>query len=110
MGRASCLFVTLLAATTLGGCGSKVSPANYYRVQYGMSEEDVEDLLGPAHGERTRASSTAPATEPVMQKVKSWSRRGIAIHVVFEGGVVVGRSGEGIPGEAAPQKVNSTPT
>lgn len=102
-------FLTLVLATLLPcGCGSKISQANYYRVQYGMTEEDVEDLLGPPHEVRERPT----ATQPVVQKVQTWKRGGLVIRVVFEQGVVVGRSAEGIAAETAPptQKASSTPT
>src|SRR5688572_18667262 len=88
----------------LGGCGSKISEANYFRVQYGMDEEEVEDLLGPAHEETEEqppltgdAPASRPAsTRPTGRKVKTWARDGITIRVVFEGGVVTARSAQGI--------------
>jgi len=39
--------VIALAVVLLTGCGSKISEANYYRVQKGMTEEAVDELLGP---------------------------------------------------------------
>ena len=65
-----------LWALLLCGCGSKISEANYYRVQYGMTEDDVEDLLGPAHERSTVAvAATAPGvtTRPVERVQKSWT-------------------------------------
>jgi hypothetical protein len=109
----------LLAGT---GCGSKISEANYYRVQYGMSESAVEELLGPPHRQGVEAASergdagtsvatssatvaatgsaTAPATAPAPdgaaeRTVKTWTRGPLVITVVFESGKVVGRRGEG---------------
>jgi hypothetical protein len=92
----------------LAGCGSKISEANYYRVQNGMSEEAVDDLLGPPHrqGVETEAAwevaATAPATVPAMvppaaaaptaaRTVKTWVRDALEISVVFENGKVVDR-------------------
>ena len=98
----------VLLPVLLCGCGSKISQANYYRVQYGMTEEDVEDLLGPPHEVGERPSTT----QPVVQELQTWKRGDLVIRVVFEQGVVVGRSAEGIAAEAgspASQKVNSTP-
>ena len=93
----------LLIALALGGCGSKISEANYYRVQYGMSEEDVDDLLGPPREETAVApppAATSPTTtRAVAQKVKTWAYGGLTIRVEFEDGVVVGRSSDGIAGE-----------
>ena len=120
-----------LALVLVAGCGSKINEANYYRVQNGMDEEDVADLLGPAHhessgteGAATGAVTSAPASAPAAsrplgRKVKTWTRGGLRLSVVFEGGKVVGRSAEGIPFEgsrsrtagaaSAPHNVNTTP-
>jgi hypothetical protein len=117
------LLWMLTVGLVAGGCGSKISEANYFRVKYGMSEEEVEELLGPAHAEaseplppesvpRPRPSipprsdatrpahagpaSTRPATRPALRKVKTWSREGMTIQVTFEHGFVTARSAEGI--------------
>ena len=96
-----------LAIVLLGiaGCGSKISEANYYRVQYGMNEAAVEDLLGPPHreggepGPETKpaaGSATAPAADPGSGRtVKTWTRGALIISIVFENGKVVGRRSEG---------------
>lgn len=102
----------VVGAAGLFGCGSKISEANYYKVQHGMTEEDVDDLLGPAHGVGTPplTASTSPvsaaspttveaATRPADRKVKTWTRGGLTIRVVFADGVVVGRSAVGLPFE-----------
>lgn len=102
------LLIAGLAA--LGGCGSKISEANYFRVQYGMSEDAVEDLLGPAHEEsvgpdHASPAATAPAssrpasTRPAVRKTKAWRRGEITIRLLFEDGVVIARSAEGIAAE-----------
>jgi hypothetical protein len=85
-------LLLLFLAPLVGGCGSKVSEANFYRVQRGMTEEQIEDLLGPAH-DVTAAPLSAERT------VKTWSRGRITIRVTFLEGIVVDRSGENIPGE-----------
>ena len=98
------------------GCGSKISEANYYRVQHGMTESEVEDLLGPAHDEQVHtaaATTTAATTRPSADKIKSWTRGALTISVVFRDGVVVERSAKGIPAEGlarrAPQTSPATP-
>ena len=97
---ALCLLTLLLA-----GCGSKISEANYYRVQLGMSEDAVEDLLGPAHEETsegpTTTATTAPTTssQPGPRKLKVWRRGPLTIRVTFEDGKVVSRSAQGIASE-----------
>jgi hypothetical protein len=108
------VLVLLLAAT---GCGSKISEANYYKVQHGMSEDAVEDLLGPAQGEtfaetaepggasrpatgEASAGTTRPSSRPADRKVKTWTRGGLILRVVFEDGRVVGRTADGIPFES----------
>lgn len=98
------LLFLLTLAGALGGCGSKISEANYYRVQYGMTEKAIEDLLGPAHAESPGSlATTGPATtQPVARKVKSWTRGGLTIRVEFAGGQVVGRTAVGIAAEAQP--------
>jgi hypothetical protein len=89
----------------LAGCGSKISEANYYRVQHGMSEDAVEDLLGPAHEETSQRPATAATTatttssQPASRKLKVWKRGGLAIRVTFDDGKVVSRSAEGIATE-----------
>ena len=100
------LAILLLAPA---GCGSKVSESNYYRVQYGMDEKDVEDLLGPAATEAAGndpASSPAskPVTERTGRKVKTWSRGSLTLSVVFVEGKVIARSADGLPfeGKSAP--------
>lgn len=87
------LFLTLL----LGGCGSKINEANYYRVHYGMTEEDVEEQLGPAHEESimTPASVSPATTQGSTRKLKTWTRGRLVIRVEFKNGKVVKRSAEG---------------
>jgi hypothetical protein len=101
--RAGLPLVSLVAVLVLlAGCGSKISEANYYRIQNGMVEDAVEDLLGPAHRESTEyapdvePAATAPTTgphesRPPGRKIKTWSRGSLTISVVFEQGKVVGR-------------------
>ena len=92
----ACLLVLLLA-----GCGSKINEANYYRVHYGMDEEQVEDVLGPAHQESTVPATTSASTRPAPPaRIKSWTRDGLTILVRFEDGVVTWRWAEGPRGEA----------
>jgi hypothetical protein len=116
------------AAAPCAGCGSKISEANYFKVHHGMTEEDVDELLGPAHAEEVsaavidattrramkpaEASTTSPATAPVTtravaRKVKSWTRDGLTIRVVFEDGLVVWRSAVGLPLEEVPASASA---
>jgi hypothetical protein len=102
--RAARLLTTMLLCLLPLGCGSKITEANYYRVQHGMSEEDVEDLLGPNHAQSVEAavpasSSDGEATTRPARVVKTWSRGALDIHVTFENGVVVARSADGIEAE-----------
>jgi hypothetical protein len=87
-----CLLVIFPA-----GCGSKINEANYYRVQHGMDEADVDELLGPAKTESFAESpaTTPAASQPVGRKVKTWTRGGLTLSVVFEDGKVVSRSATG---------------
>ena len=125
------LVAGVLAAGTAApcaGCGSKISEADYFKGQHGMTEEDVDELLGPAHAEEVSAAvidattrpavkpaaasltSATPATSPsraVARKVKSWTRDGLTIRVVFEDGLVVSRSAVGLPLEEAPASASA---
>ena len=87
-------LVIVLFGALAGGCGSKVSEANYYRVQHGMTEEDVDDLLGPS--KEDLATPAAPTTQSTARKIKTWTRGRLTIRVAFENGVVVSRSADGI--------------
>src|SRR4051812_9460749 len=102
--RAASLLITALLCLAPLGCGSKISEANYYRVQYGMSEEDVEDLLGPSHAESSEAAAPATssddaATTRPARLTRSWSRGGLTLRVTFADGTVVARSADGIEAE-----------
>lgn len=127
MGVARVLVAAVLAVGVLapcGGCGSKISEANYFKVQHGMTEEDVDELLGPAHGEEvssvpasaatpspfTRPATTSASTRPVARKVKSWTRERLTIRVVFEDGLVVSRSAVGLPFEGSPDEASPAPS
>ena len=90
--------LALLAGAT--GCGSKVSEASYYKVLYGMSEDGVEEVLGPAHGE-----STLPGMSDV--KLKTWTRGPLTIRVRFEDGKVVSRTLERTQHELGPSTAES---
>ena len=101
--------------SAVGGCGSKISRANYYRVHHGMTEDEVEDVLGPPHEVATLPADisaeaaanasdggAAPSTRPVERKQLTWSRDGVVLRVILTDGVVTARSAEGIPAEAPP--------
>jgi hypothetical protein len=112
---------TLLVVVALaGGCGSKINEPNYYKVQHGMTEEDVEDLLGPPHEEQVSTTTAPPVTEPtdppVMivtgrtaeRKIKIWTHGDLTIRVAFEKGIVVARSADGIPFEGEAHQSHPT--
>src|SRR5215212_4450265 len=92
LSRLACVFVTLLLLGTSAGCGSKVSESNYYRVLYGMSEEAVEEVLGPARSDLppSDVSQVAPTQAAADEtprgdlKVKLWSHGRLSIRVWFE--------------------------
>ena len=110
--RSSWLTAALAGLALLwpAGCGSKISEANYYKVQYGMSEADVDELLGPPQVETAEGPTTASATRPAERKIKTWTRGGLTMSVVFEDGKVVGRSADGIAGEGRPSAARSATT
>ena len=112
-----CLVPTALALALLSGCGSKISESNYFRVQYGMDEKEVDDLLGPSDEEKAAADAApVPATTQLAdRKTKTWSRGNLTLRVTFEDGKVVGRSADGIAMEGTPttraaHSVSTNPT
>ena len=99
------LLLVVAAAAFVAGCGSKISESNYYRVHYGMTEDEVDDVLGPAHQVSELTAATSPSsTRPSLRKIKSWSRGSIVIRVEFEEGHVVRRSADGVTGESPTSK------
>jgi hypothetical protein len=88
-----------------------------------MTEDDVDDLLGPPHDEQVALTTAPPATEPhdgsvgivtgptTERKIKIWTRGGLTIRVAFEKGLVVTRSADGIrfEGEAHPSSPTTVP-
>jgi hypothetical protein len=105
------VWVGAIVLLLLTGCGSKISEANYYKVQYGMDEASVDELLGPAHSDATVAEADAASTRPTRRVVKIWSRGGLKLSVAFADGKVVSRSAVGIPheGEAASAREMTRP-
>jgi hypothetical protein len=45
------LATTALALALLAGCSDNVTKANFDRIQRGMTREQVEAILGPAHNQ-----------------------------------------------------------
>ena len=113
MYRRIILFTVMLTVPSAAcGCGSKISEANYYRVHYGMTEDEVEDVLGPPHevailpAELSTQPTSAPSTNhaspastrPVERKQLTWSREGITLRIILSDGVVTARWAEGMRG------------
>ena len=103
-----CVAVLLLAifALTLTGCGgNKVSLANYDRIKEGMTESEVEGILGK--GEEKASSSlnfpgkpgggkgTVPGI-PSSIKVKLWQDGKKAISITFADGKVMNKIQNGL--------------
>lgn len=55
-GAVATLLIAGLLAGTLGGCASKVSKANYDKLETGMTEKQVTDILGQPT-EKTEAAA-----------------------------------------------------
>ena len=109
------LSIALFLGALAAGCGSKISEPNYYRIQHGMTEDDVDDLLGPAVHEDVSpppAMAGAPSTQTTARKTKTWTRGRLTIRVEFDNGLVVARSADGIPfeGEARQAAPATAPT
>jgi hypothetical protein len=81
--RGMLLFVGLsLACTGIAGCGSKVSKGNYDKIDNGMTQQQVEDILGP--GTATQSLDVAGLGAKNLQ----WKDGDKTINVTFMNGKV----------------------
>jgi outer membrane protein assembly factor BamE (lipoprotein component of BamABCDE complex) len=79
--RFACRF-TAVAVLCLcaSACGSKVNKGNFERIEVGMSESDVEGILG-----------SPSQTIPGLFKVMVWEEEEYSIRVIFQDGKVVSK-------------------
>lgn len=89
---ASCLAFLLLACAA--GCGSKISEANYDKINTGMTVGEVEDLLGM--GEIEESGSLNQPGYNLSAKVMIWRSGSKWIRVTFEDDKVATKSQMGL--------------
>ena len=94
----------LLCLLLLTGCGGgKISRSNYEKVRTGMTEEDVEAVLGPGKDVTVAPPKDPKAPKPpavpgmpANAKIKVWQDGDRSITVVFGNGKVDRKSSKGL--------------
>jgi hypothetical protein len=90
-----CLLLAALAAGMLAGCGgSKVSKANFDKVQNGMAQAEVEKILGK--GTKQAGGGGAVAAIAASGKIVSWTDGEKKIIVTFVNDKVVAKTQSGL--------------
>jgi hypothetical protein len=93
--RAVAVLVVLgLTMVLLGGCGSKVSKSNYDKVTNGMTQAQVEKLLG--EGTEKAGGGGAIGAIAGSGKVMTWTDGDKSITVTFVNGKVAMKAQQGL--------------
>jgi hypothetical protein len=99
------LALVLVVCVAVSGCGSKVSKANFDKIKDGMTEKEVEDVLGkPTQTGDTGAAAAAisskiPGADKIKMpnmKVAQWKDGNKAISITFVDGKVAQKLGVGL--------------
>ncbi|MGB2823697.1 MAG: hypothetical protein WBF17_22135 [Phycisphaerae bacterium] len=91
----ACLLLVGMAATMLAGCGgSKVSKGNFDKVQNGMTQAEVEKVLG--EGTEEAGGGGAIGGIVASGKILSWTDGEKKITVTFANGKVVAKTQSGL--------------
>ncbi len=88
-GRMQVGVMMLLCATMLLGCGSKVTPENFAKIQSGMTEAEVTAILGPP------TESSSIGFGPVGGTTSTWKDNGRTITIQFVNGKVLAKTFSG---------------
>ena len=75
----------LLCAMLLVGCGSKITPENFQKIQTGMAESEVSAILG------TPTESSSVGFGPVGGTTSTWKDNGRTITIQFVNGKVLAK-------------------
>jgi hypothetical protein len=75
----------LLCATPLVGCGSKITPENFQKIQSGMAESEVTAILG------TPTETSSIGFGPVGGTTSTWRDNGRTITIQFVNGKVLAK-------------------
>ena len=90
-----CLLLAGLAAAMLAGCGpSRVSKGNFDKVQNGMSQAEVEKVLGKSTSQAGGGGAVAGIT--ASGKILSWTDGEKKITVTFVNDKVVAKTQSGL--------------
>ena len=95
--RAAGASVILVLALLIAGCGRGISQRNYDKIKDGMTQQQVEAILGPATIQSSDTSSApgmpvgAPSGTPASASVLTWQEGSYAIFVIFDNGKVIGK-------------------
>ena len=76
------LLATAILALGLAACGSKVNEETFARIQDGMTEQQVIDLLGPP------TQTTSAGALGMSGTAATWDDGGVSISVQFVNGKV----------------------
>ncbi len=74
-----------LCCTLLFGCGSKVTPENFEKIQSGMTQEEVRAILGDP------TESSGIAIGPVGGTTATWKANDRTITIQFVNGKVIAK-------------------
>jgi len=96
--------LALLAALLLAGCGSAVSLDNFNKIQVGMTQQQVEAIIGPGK-EQASSSVTVPGMSAggvsvsgmsMSAKVLAWQDGSRVITITLQDGKVIGKAQSGL--------------
>ncbi len=98
------LFAVVGLCALLCGCGSKINKGNYDKVKTGMSEQEVQAILGPGEEQASTAVSTPGVSAggisvPGMSMSgsnKVWKDGAKAITITFINGKVTAKAEIGL--------------
>jgi len=82
------------ALSMVAGCGSKVSKDNYDKIANGMSQEEVERILGK--GTQQAGAAGAVGSLAGSGKILSWTDGEKTITVTFANGEVFAKAQKGL--------------
>jgi hypothetical protein len=81
-------------ALLLAGCGSKVTQENYEKIQTGMTEQEVTEILGAGVNDASGAFSVGDLA--ASGAVTRWGTDDKHIKVTFANGKVVAKAQKGL--------------
>ncbi len=96
------LLALAAAALVFAGCENKITMENYTAIKDGMTQSQVQDLLGGA-GEESQAAGVSIGADGLMSGTKDskdktfvWKKDGAEISVTFRDGKVINKGKVGV--------------